>query len=306
MWSTLWNSFVKSVIVAGLFLSIGNIEVRASNLSFRSENIGEILKIIGLPQSQTTLTGKFGFCVLPREDAVNFLTQKTDYIESPDIYGNRRADVCYLVRSRASSPGERRTSASGQIVPLLTIGEFYRHLLTAYDEEFIGRTWIRALRIPTRFPTKDINNEDKFVPVSLARIIQSFAKDKYEVTLHDERTGVESKLVGLKLTDNFETIMSRKSVKDLCASEDGSISCTLKMPPSNGLCTKQMIDQQFLGCFDVKSGTQKHPEQDSSMTGTQKQPEQDSSKTGFGTWLMVILGFAAIVGAIWFAYNFYK
>eukprot|EP01083_Nonionella_stella_P188060 692425_1 len=296
MVSILWDSFVKSVFVAGLVLSIGNIEVRASNMGFRNQNIGKILKIIGKPQlqSQTTLIGKCGFCFLPIEDADNFRTSKNYYVKSLDIYGNRRTDVCYLVGD-ASSPGGRRTSAGGQRVPLLTIGEFYRHLLTAYDEEFKGRTWIRAFRIPSRFPTKDINNEDKFVPVSLARIIQSFAKDKYEVTLHDERTGVESKLVGLKLTDNFETIMSRKSVKDLCASEDGSISCTLKMPPSNGLCTKQMIDQQFLGCFEVKIGTQKHPEQDSSMTGTQKQPEQDSSKTGFGTWLMVILGFAAIV-----------
>eukprot|EP01083_Nonionella_stella_P054193 143139_1 len=104
MGSILWNSFVKSVIVAGLVLSIGNIEVRASSLRTRSLNLEKILKIIGLDSdddfswnAQTVLTGKYGFCVVLRDDVKESRSTKTGYDQSLDIYGNRRTDVCYLV-----------------------------------------------------------------------------------------------------------------------------------------------------------------------------------------------------------------
>eukprot|EP01083_Nonionella_stella_P193035 713288_1 len=100
--------------------------------------------------------------------------------------------------------------------------------------------------------------------------------------------------------------MARQPFKDFCASEDGSISCTLTTPPSNGLCTDQMVAKQFLGCFDLMSDSAgvtliRTQKQDSSMTDTQKKDPSIDSMTGFGTLLMVIIGFAAIVGGIWFA-----
>eukprot|EP01083_Nonionella_stella_P188061 692427_1 len=335
MWSTLWNSFVKSVIVAGLFLSIGNIEVRASNLSFRSENIGEILKIIGLPQSQTTLTGKYGFCVLPREDAVNFLTQKTDYIESPDIYGNRRADVCYRLGDKSLYHFEQRTTSSGQKVPMLTIEELYMHLLTVDLEKvvysiflppsisifFTADSTIDSLSgNPNEPPRGEVSN-------TITAIVRALKKEeKYTVHIDDqvdqekfalvdagESAPLQGFLMRLKPTDNFETLMARQPFKDFCAPRDGSISCFLEIPPSNGLCTDQMIEKLFLGCFGGNVLTLiRTQKQDPSMTSTQKQDpsmtstqKQDPSMTNFGTWLVVILIFVAIIGAIWFAY-FYK
>eukprot|EP01083_Nonionella_stella_P266074 900547_1 len=130
MVSILWNSFVKSVFVAGLVLSIGNIEVRASNMGFRDQNIGKILEIIGKPQLEPSLIGKYGFCFLPIEDADNFRTSKNYYVKSLDIYGNRRTDVCYRQGLGSRYHFEQRTTSSGQKVPMLTIEELYMHLLT--------------------------------------------------------------------------------------------------------------------------------------------------------------------------------
>eukprot|EP01083_Nonionella_stella_P023237 64273_1 len=257
MVSILWNSFVKSVFVAGLVLSIGNIEVRASNLGIRDQNIGKILEIIGKPQlhSQTSLIGKCGFCFLPKEDAYNFRTSKNYYVKSLDIYGNRRTDVCYRQGLGSRYHFEQRTTSSGQRVPMLTIEELYRYFLTVD---------LRELHKSSKFIATDTSSFDSlignvprndFVRIPTQAIIDTLEEETYKVTFDDQvdAGGSVPYQQFLKPTENFETIMARQPFKDFCASEDGSISCTLTTPPSNGLCTDQMVAKQFLGCFDLMS-----------------------------------------------------
>eukprot|EP01083_Nonionella_stella_P188059 692424_1 len=257
MVSILWDSFVKSVFVAGLVLSIGNIEVRASNMGFRNQNIGKILKIIGKPQlqSQTTLIGKCGFCFLPIEDADNFRTSKNYYVKSLDIYGNRRTDVCYRQGLGSRYHFEQRTTSSGQRVPMLTIEELYKYLLTVDFGELVkSHTFIATDNSSVDSLIGNVPPSDG-VRIPLNAIVHALRRETYKVTFDDQVDAGESAPFQqfLKPTENFETIMARQPFKDFCASEDGSISCTLTTPPSNGLCTDQMVAKQFLGCFDLMS-----------------------------------------------------